>query len=117
MTEVRKTDRKSYDCDSLYYLAIERAQNGEIEPSCFEALSSEAGKYAQLNMLEESARHYERLYQIVKGSIEHGYKPSPSQTAYLIEVLQSYAGLLDDLSRDERKQVVLACISDLKGKI
>lgn len=102
------------DIDSLYFGAIEMARAGRIDGRASEALLTAARKFAALDLLEDSARFFERLYQILHTSLSNGYKPSLRQAEYFRLIIDEYGGLLLRLERHERLAVVQLVLKELQ---
>lgn len=103
------------DCDSLYYSAIEAAQKGKIEGAAIEALIVQAHKFSSLDLLEESARFYERLLQIVSQAVTNGYRPSAEQLTFFERLLDvEYGALLVKMGRSERRQFVRTSLDGMQ---
>lgn len=103
------------DCDTLYYSAIEAAQQGKIEGAAIEALIVQAQKFSNLDLPEESARYYERLLQIVSQAVANGYCPSAPQLSFFERILDiEYGALLVKMGRSERRQFVRTSLDGMQ---
>ncbi len=102
------------DIDTLYFGAIEAARDGRIDGRAVEALLGAARKFVAVDLLEESARFFERLYQILQTALFNGYRPNHNQVDYFKSLIEEYCALLLRLERQERLQVVRAVLADLE---
>ncbi len=102
------------DTDTLYFGAIESARTGRIDGRAMEMLLSAARKFVAVDLLEESARSFERLYQILQTALSNGYQPNHNQVEYFKSMIEEYCALLSRMERHERRQVVRAVLADLE---
>ena len=89
--------------DSIYFQAIATAAEGQLEQDGLIELHKQALKFRTLEILEESARYYERLFQIWRTLKQSGAEPSLRSSSALFKcVFSEYLNLLNDLQRRER---------------
>jgi hypothetical protein len=102
------------DTDHLYFGAIESARAGRIDGRAVEVLLASARKFVAVDLLEDSARFFERLYQILQTALSNGYRPNHNQVEYFKSMIEEYCALLSRMERHERRQVVRAMLADLE---
>lgn len=100
--------------DRLYFVAVERASQGQIEGRAVEILLAAARKFAAVDLPEESARFFERLYQILQTSLSNGYQPNDRQIDFFRSIIEEYCHLLLRLERHERLAVMRQILTELQ---
>jgi hypothetical protein len=98
--------------DTVYFEAIMVAnEGGEISPQSIAVLAANARKFAIIEETAESARFYERIFQLWRTLKEQRAVISMETRNAFLAALNEYIAMLEHIGRSERAQMVRDSVS------